>query len=89
MAVSEDVTGPYVDRYFAELPDTVKVRSGWMLADAAQYFFPRTSLDEATLASARRRWSPTAPWTSPCGGVWPIEAAELERLLSVARAFPR
>jgi aminopeptidase N len=84
----EAVTAPYVDRYFADLPDTVKVRSGWMLADAAQYFFPATSLEESTLARARaliaygdldlslrRRLSD--------------EADALERLLAVRRAFPR
>ena len=49
----ESVTEPYVDRYFADLPETVQVRSGWMLADAAQYFFPRTSLDEETLDKAQ------------------------------------
>ena len=40
----EELTGPYVERYFADLPDTVEVRSGWVLADAAEHFFPRTSL---------------------------------------------
>jgi aminopeptidase N len=84
----EAVTAPYVDRYFADLPGTVEVRSGWMLADAAQYFFPATSLDEETLGRAqalvadpsldlslRRRLSD--------------EADDLERLLAVRRAFPR
>jgi aminopeptidase N len=48
----EALTEPYVERYFAELPDTVKVRSGWVLADAAEQFFPRTSLTRETLARA-------------------------------------
>ena len=34
------LTAAYVERYFADLPDTVKVRSGWVLADAAEHFFP-------------------------------------------------
>ena len=38
----EHLTAPYVDRYFAELPGTVAVRSGWVLADAAEHFFPIT-----------------------------------------------
>ena len=59
-----------------------------MLGDAAQYFFPATSIDEETLDRAqalvadpsldltlRRRLSD--------------EADELERLLAVKRAFPR
>ncbi len=48
----EDLTAPYVDRYFAELPGTVEARSGWLLADAATAFFPATSLTEKTLARA-------------------------------------
>ena len=48
-----DVTAPYVERYFDELPATSQVRSGWVLALAAEAFFPRTSVDEETLARAR------------------------------------
>jgi aminopeptidase N len=47
-----DLTGPYVERYFADVPDTVKVRSGWVLAEAVEDFFPRTSLTRDTLARA-------------------------------------
>jgi aminopeptidase N len=49
----EHLTAPYVDRYFAELPGTVKVRSGWLLADAARDFFPRLSVDAATVAKVQ------------------------------------
>ena len=49
----EELTEPYVERYFADLPDTVQVRSGWVLAEAAEHFFPRTSLTRETLARAR------------------------------------
>ncbi|MBB6625771.1 aminopeptidase N [Nocardioides sp. KIGAM211] len=48
----EQLTDPYVDRYFADLPGTVEKRSGWLLADAAESFFPSTSLTESTLAQA-------------------------------------
>ncbi|HCB07864.1 MAG TPA: aminopeptidase N [Nocardioides bacterium] len=47
-----ELTAPYVERYFADLPDTVHRRSGWVLADAAEHFFPRTSLTRETLARA-------------------------------------
>ncbi|WP_028652074.1 aminopeptidase N [Nocardioides halotolerans] len=46
----EELTEPYVERYFADLPDTVRKRSGWVLADAAEHFFPRTSTSRETLA---------------------------------------
>ena len=49
----EDVTAPYVHRYFDELPATVDTFSGWLLADVAEAFFPITSLDDATLDRAR------------------------------------
>jgi len=48
----EELTAAYVERYFAELPDTVAVRSGWVLAEAAEHFFPRTSMTGETLARA-------------------------------------
>jgi aminopeptidase N len=49
----EQLTDPYVDRFFAELPATVDKRSGWLLAEAAESFFPTTSLTDETLAKAQ------------------------------------
>src|SRR6478672_1714761 len=49
----EHLTAEYVERYFVDVPRTVEVRSGWVLADAAQDFFPTTSVTEETLAKAR------------------------------------
>jgi aminopeptidase N len=46
------VTAAYVERYFADLPGTVRVRSGWVLAESVEHFFPRTSLTRETLARA-------------------------------------
>jgi aminopeptidase N len=48
----QQLTAPYVDRYFAELPGTVKVRSGWVLAETVENFFPRSSLTRDTLERA-------------------------------------
>ena len=83
----ESVTEPYVDRYFADLPETVEVRSGWMLADAAQYFFPRTSLEEQTLDKAQALAADASVDLSLRRRV-ADEAAALERLLAVRRGFP-
>ncbi|HQR26882.1 MAG TPA: aminopeptidase N [Nocardioides sp.] len=49
----EHLTRDYVARYFDELPRTAEVRQGWVLADAAGWFFPLTSVDAATLDRAR------------------------------------
>jgi aminopeptidase N len=87
-AGQEELTEPYVERFFADLPETVRVRSGWVLADAAEHFFPRTSMTRETLArcealiadgdldlSIRRRLVD--------------EADTLERKLAVLAAYPR
>ncbi len=52
-AGQEQLTAPYVERYFADLPGTVSARSGWVLADAAEAFFPAASWSEDTLERAR------------------------------------
>jgi aminopeptidase N len=83
-----ELVDPYVDRYFTDLPETVKVRSGWVLAEAVEDFFPRTSMTAGTLARAealiadgdldlsiRRRLVD--------------EADTLSRKLAVLEAFPR
>jgi aminopeptidase N len=49
----EELTAEYVHRFFADLPGTVEKRSGWLLADAAQAFFPMTALADETLAKAQ------------------------------------
>jgi aminopeptidase N len=46
------VTDAYVDRFFEDLPGTLALRSGWLVADAAEHFFPHTSLSEETVARA-------------------------------------
>ncbi len=49
----EELTQPYVGRYFTDLPGTVKVRSGWVLADAARDFFPRLAVDPTAVERAK------------------------------------
>ncbi|HEY9566159.1 MAG TPA: aminopeptidase N [Nocardioides sp.] len=49
----DEVTAPYVDRYFDELPGIASVHSGWVLGDVVAYFFPMTSLHTSTLDRAR------------------------------------
>ena len=48
----ESLTEVYVDRFFDDLPGTASRRSGWLLADAACWFFPLTSLNEGTVDAA-------------------------------------
>jgi aminopeptidase N len=46
----DDLLAPYVPRYFDELAGTTAVREGWLLGDAARFFFPITVTTEDTLA---------------------------------------
>ena len=80
----EELTEPYVERYFAELPGTAEVRSGWVLADPAECFFPATSLHRrpwpgpdaliarSDLDLSMRRRLVDRPTSSSAG--WPIRA---------------
>jgi aminopeptidase N len=86
-AGQEEVTAPYVDRYFDELPDTVRLRSGWVLADATEYFFPATSITEETLERARALAADPALDLSVRRRV-ADRADDLSRLLATRSAFP-
>ncbi len=48
----EDLTAPYVPRYFAAVGDTADTRAGYLLASAARYFYPRLAVARETLAAA-------------------------------------
>jgi aminopeptidase N len=48
----EHLTAPYVARYFADLPGTVEVRSGWLLAESASAFFPDLAVTDETVSMA-------------------------------------
>jgi len=83
-----ELTAPYVERYFADLPDTVEKRSGWVLADAAEHFFPRTSLTRDTLARAQALVADGDLDLSIRRRL--VDAADdLERKLAVLEAYPR
>ncbi len=70
-----ELTAPYVDRYFAEIAGTEKLRSGWVVARSARLAFPRFAIDERVVARsadlvADESWRPgsggrsgTAPTT--------------------------
>ncbi|GAA1131174.1 aminopeptidase N [Kribbella jejuensis] len=41
-----ELTDPYVDRYFAEIAGTEKLRSGWVVASSAKLAFPRYAVTQ-------------------------------------------
>jgi aminopeptidase N len=85
-AGQEEVTAVYVERYFADLPGTVKVRSGWVLADAARDFFPRLAVDRATAERAQALVSDDSLDLSLRRAL--VDSADdLERALRVREAF--
>ena len=82
-----ELTAPYVDRYFADLPDTVHRRSGWVLADAAEHFFPRSSMTRETLARAEALIADGGLDLSIRRRL--VDAADdLQRKLAVLEAYP-
>ncbi|MDF1602526.1 aminopeptidase N [Nocardioides sp. YIM 152315] len=83
----EELLAAYVDRYFDELPATVTVRSGWVLADATEFFFPVTSLSAETLARAQDLAADTSLDLSVRRRL-ADSADDLARKLATARAFP-
>ena len=54
----EALTGPYVERYFADLPGIAEVYQGWMLTDVAEAFFPELALEAAVEPARRTLGSP-------------------------------
>jgi len=83
----EELTAEYVDRYFDELPGTVEKRSGWLLADAAEAFFPMTALAEETLAKAQALIDDEVIDLSLRRRLVD-DADELAHRLAIRRAFP-
>jgi aminopeptidase N len=47
-----EVTAPYVDRYFAEIAGTDKLRSGWVVSTNAKLSFPRYAVSPQTAGRA-------------------------------------
>ncbi len=47
-----ELTAPYVDRYFAEIAGTAKIRAGIAVGLTAGRFFPRFAVDERTVVRA-------------------------------------
>jgi aminopeptidase N len=47
-----ELTAPYVDRYFAEIAGTEKLRSGWVVASSAKLAFPRYAVEQSIVARA-------------------------------------
>jgi len=50
----DDLLEPYGARYFDELPATTAVREGWLLGDAARFFFPITITTQDTVERTER-----------------------------------
>ncbi|MEV4262129.1 aminopeptidase N [Kribbella sp. NPDC049584] len=47
-----ELTAPYVDRYFAEIAGTEKLRSGWVVATSAKLAFPRYTVEQRVVDRA-------------------------------------
>ncbi len=47
-----ELTAPYVARYFTEMPQTARIRTGWIVERSTALGYPRYSVDESTLMLA-------------------------------------
>jgi aminopeptidase N len=83
-----ELLAPYVDRYFTEVAATAAARSGWVLADAAGWFFPTTSETPATLARAQALLGQEDFDLSMRRRVVDL-TDELERRIAIRKAYPR
>ena len=83
----EDLLAPYVERYFADVAATAEVRSGWVLADAAGWFFPLQDETPANLARARALIDQDGFDVAMRRRVVDL-ADELERRIAIRAAFP-
>ena len=83
----EELLAPYVERYFADVAATAEVRSGWVLADAAMWFFPLQdespqNLERARALIARADFDPAMRRRV-------VDLAdELERRIAIRAAYP-
>ena len=82
-----DVTGSYVDRYFAEIAGTAKLRTGWVVNYAATLAFPRTFVEESVVAKAEALVADDGVGSGIRRAVSDA-ADDLRRILAVRRAFP-
>jgi aminopeptidase N len=48
-----ELTTPFVERYFSEIPGTVKIRNGWLVERTAENVYPRYAVSEGTAARAQ------------------------------------
>ena len=82
-----ELTAPYVDRYFAEIAGTDKLRSGWVVAQSAQLAFPSLTIDDRVVELARNL---TADDSVSAGIRRAVgdEADDLRRALTVRATYP-
>ncbi|MDN5852072.1 MAG: aminopeptidase N, partial [Actinomycetia bacterium] len=79
-----ELTAPYIERYFAEIPATERFRSGWVVAQSGTLAFPVTAVDAATLRLATAA-SERSDITPGLRRGLADNAADLERALRVRR----
>jgi aminopeptidase N len=83
-----ELTRPYAERYFTEIPGTAKIRTGWMVERAAELGFPKYAVGADTVG-----------WAEACLADDSLDTGlrrqisdatdDLKRALSSQQAFPR
>jgi aminopeptidase N len=86
-AGQQELTAQYVDRYFAEIAGTEKLRSGWVVARSSQLAFPVYAIDQRPVELAAGL---VADESVPAGIRRAVGDShdDLVRALAVRAAFP-
>ena len=48
-----ELTAPFVERYFTDIPGTATIRNGWLVERTAENVYPRYAVSEDTVARAQ------------------------------------
>ncbi len=83
-----ELTTPFVERYFAEMPGTARFRNGWMVEQSAESGYPHFAVSEDTVAMARLCLDDKTLETGLRRSIADC-TDDLERALRSRRAFPR
>ncbi len=83
-----ELTAPYVERYFTDIPKTAAIRTGWIVQVTATLGFPRYAVDDETLRLAEARLADESLDSAVRRAMSDL-TDELRRVLNSRRQFPR
>ncbi len=83
-----ELTAPYVERYFTDIPKTADIRTGWIVQVTATLGYPRYAVDDETVRLAEARLADESLDSAVRRAMSDL-TDELRRVLNSRRQFPR